>query len=974
MVKRLLLSFIFLALLYLFPDQSLAAVNCSLTTYSDKTASCDWNTGRGGQCKPTVPDCASSVCRDDYKCGSCTADYVTCSPNAQNETIVHQTSEGSQCPTTYTWTCGTGKACSTTTVNGCVDICNPRTTCTAGAECGTQSDGCGGTISCGPSTKTGTCSGCNYTTYTCTNNKWVGTNQGGSSNCNYTCTGSWCRTSDNSSCGQTCSAGPNSTCVNNSATCGAPNSCQTPCTPGNGTTVSSCGGNCTGPMCNGTGSSATCQTQCYGCVNPTTCQLRWASGSLAPGQCPNTGTPECSGATPTPAPVNPTPTPPPPSSCTGCFGSGGACTTVTSGCPSTPTDCNACSGGQCNSGFYDDYIYPSNKADGLEGPNGYIVVTRDGTSTVSLRSKNQCDGFVNISNVSSTGFAGGGTKPVVGTCAPLPNNRPYCPVTGNAAPAGTYTTQLNPTRRGSLGSVNLTVYVVSSSQNLSYTCSAGSGNNSTNVVLTWAPFQMSGGRTANRYCAYTDGVESDCINHNNPNRNPSITLAGLANDVYLFQVYGWYTNGTGNQEIAQTIAEATIETNRGTCIIPSYEIRGSVFIDTDGDGVKDSGEQNYRGGINIRDSRNGQVQTGSNGNYTITSTEPGNHTVEYRNPPAGYQMTRPITVPPPSYLVRVGGGSCDVGESGATCDANGNISNLNFGMNINSSPWIQATGGNIRMDGGIDNPIPSNASSSCQAGGSGGPYMALPGNGGEPGIIYSGDNSASFGNGFPSSTNWVVQQPEGQTYSPPTPNTIRTAYGYLEANAGQQGLTINDLAPYCPGGLGNCTLGDLPTGIYKTSGNLTLNASNIRAGRNVIILIGPDIAGTPGNLTIRGNIDVPQGSTAIFSASGDIYVESSVGEATNTSSTPNIEGIFSADRDFVVRGTNNCSVGPDRRLNVEGNIISNAALLGGSFTQQRDLCLGNVCPSVSIVQRLDLIVNLPPLLKAPNYIWKEVAP
>ncbi len=396
-------------------------------------------------------------------------------------------------------------------------------------------------------------------------------------------------------------------------------------------------------------------------------------------------------------------------------------------------------------------------------------------------------------------------------------------------------------------------------------------------------------------------------------------------------------------------------------------ISGSVFVDANGDGRKNVGESNYTGAITITSSGTGDIGTyPSPGSFLISNAQPGLRTISYGNLPAGYRLTYPINGPPPSFRVRVGP-SCDNGGSLDAICSGGNITNLNFGITINASPWIQATGGNIRIDSGINDQIPSNADPLC-----GGAYMSLPGNGGQPGIVHSGARSASFGNGQASANpyNWVVSAPDGQKYTPPTPNTVRTSYNYLLSNASQLALTINDLTAQCSGGLSNCNLSaNIPTGVYKADGNVTLTNANYTfpASRNIVILVN-------GNLTFGGKVHVPSGSTAMFSVSGDIHVDKGVGEATNTSSLSDLEGIFSADKNFIVEGNNSCSVGVDLRLNIAGNVISNAAYGGGSFVNQRNLCLGNICPSVSFTQRLDLIINLPPLLRAPNYIWKEVAP
>lgn len=391
----------------------------------------------------------------------------------------------------------------------------------------------------------------------------------------------------------------------------------------------------------------------------------------------------------------------------------------------------------------------------------------------------------------------------------------------------------------------------------------------------------------------------------------------------------------------------------------TYSTSGSIFVDTNKNGIKDTGESNYMGTSTITD--NGINVAVTNGSYTSSGQGAGQHTIAYTSLPQGYTMTKPINGPPASYTVAVGT-ACDPDGSSGVC-ASGSLSSVDFGI-TNQNPWIQSSGSDIRIDSGINNNIPANASAQC-----GGPYMSLPGNGGQPGVIYSGNNNASFGGGQASSTNWVVSSPDGLAYRPPTPNTIRTSYNYLLANANQQGLTQADLTPQCSGGLTNCALNqNLPSGFYLSNGDLTLSGNyTFPQGKNFIILVH-------GNLRINGQIHVPQGSTAIFSTSGNITVDPSVGEASNTSSNPDIEGIFSSDQNFIIAGINSCSIGPDKRLNISGNVIANASYSAGSFINNRDLCLGNICPAIFISPRLDMVLNLPAIIKAPNYIWQEVAP
>ena len=284
--------------------------------------------------------------------------------------------------------------------------------------------------------------------------------------------------------------------------------------------------------------------------------------------------------------------------------------------------------------------------------------------------------------------------------------------------------------------------------------------------------------------------------------------------------------------------------------------------------------------------------------------------------------------------------------------AAGDIINLNFGIN-NSYPWIQTVCGDIRMDNGITNQAPYGQStiitdSSCQS----------------PGIVFSGDATANFGQGQASSTNQVVggtTYPE--VYTPPSNNGIFSSYTNLDQKAHSGGLTTTNLASVCT--LSNCTLpANLQSGVYQANGNVTLNTYTVQNNRDLVFLIN-------GNLTINGNIITPTTSTSFFSVSGNIIVPASVGSAPSTT-TANLSGIFSTDRSFIMQTTGACT---DLRLNVEGTIIVNAGRTGGQVQNNRDLCSDNgYYPTLSITQRLDFILNLPDIIKTQTITSQEVAP
>lgn len=455
----------------------------------------------------------------------------------------------------------------------------------------------------------------------------------------------------------------------------------------------------------------------------------------------------------------------------------------------------------------------------------------------------------------------------------------------------------------------------------------------------------------------------------------------------------------------------------------AFTMTGNLFIDSNRNNRKDAGEQNYPGRPSLSIAGGNSCTTASGGSMTYTNTANTDGTYQYNitaesgtncfivRVPSGYSAVNP---PLRSFLVGSGmaygitfNGGCTVTYSpsapDATCSGGnfsnvnyaivpnptatptvtatptpsptptnptqvpsptliptplataGNIINLNFGIN-NLYPWIQTVCGDFRMDDGIENRVPAGqialvANASCNT----------------PGIAFSGDSSATFGKGQPSSTNQIAGgtvYPE--VYAPPNTGGIFSSYAYLNQKAQALGEEVIDLQTICPN-LANCTLpNNLADGIYKADGNVVLNAYTFANNSNHVFIID-------GNLTLNGNILVPQGSesTVLFSTSGDIIVPASVGNTLGIN-TANFSGIFSTDQSFIMQSNGNCN---DRKINFEGTLIVNAAQSGGRLQNQRDICADNATtPILQLTQRLDFVVNMPEFLKIQTITTEEVAP
>lgn len=398
-----------------------------------------------------------------------------------------------------------------------------------------------------------------------------------------------------------------------------------------------------------------------------------------------------------------------------------------------------------------------------------------------------------------------------------------------------------------------------------------------------------------------------------------------------------------------------------------FTISGVVFVDNNKNGIRDVGEDLYPGSVSVRISpaTADGTQELPTSTFTFKNVFAGTYTVTYGPVPLGYELVAP---PFATYIVRVGPG-CSVTPSqfGGGCSGQ-NANNVNFAIS-DSIPWIQGRGLNIRSDAGFTSLVP--LTTSC----GGGPYALSRGSYSRPGILYTGANSAAFGAGQLSETRWHAGgNAFPETYTPPSTGMIRTSYAALLSSITRSGTAITPLTDLegCED-LSDCRIpNEIESGVYLANGNVRLErfADNLPSSRQLVFLIN-------GNLFIDDVIrNIPLGSTVIFSVFGDIRVDRNIGAgAPSCTPSSHLEGFFSADRNFIIDGNNNCLSGTDRMLHIQGIAIANAARRGGSFKQNRDLCGGNLqYPAVLLRERMDMVLNLPDYVRSANFSWREVAP
>jgi hypothetical protein len=416
-----------------------------------------------------------------------------------------------------------------------------------------------------------------------------------------------------------------------------------------------------------------------------------------------------------------------------------------------------------------------------------------------------------------------------------------------------------------------------------------------------------------------------------------------------------------------------------TIVFAQYTVSGSVYIDTNKNQVKDAGES-FTGNISISPvpAAGTTVSTPpGTGTYTISNMGAGPNSVVFPVP-TGYSALYPR---PSQYGGLTLGPGCNTnGAIGASCSGN-NITNLNFGI-TNSISWLQATGGDVRIDNGFTNNVPAPPPAL---------YTVVDSLNGVTGVVFSGNGAANFCTPGPctnrsSTKQWVADGTQTPLFTAQT----RTSYTYMSKAITDNFITplaldasICGVGPTC-----NLATGVIQKGVYQSSGNITLGGATTYtfpsgSGVYYVFLIN-------GDLRIAQNILVPNGVTATFIASGDIIIDKSVSSPNgiacvaptvlnDTSTGCNVEGFYSADKNIIIDGNGEagCLGGgtPDTMVNVAGVLVANANRGSNKFILTRDLCDDNLSyPVVSVTQRVDFLLNAPEFIRYAKYNWKEELP
>ena len=369
----------------------------------------------------------------------------------------------------------------------------------------------------------------------------------------------------------------------------------------------------------------------------------------------------------------------------------------------------------------------------------------------------------------------------------------------------------------------------------------------------------------------------------------------------------------------------------------TYSLSGGVFIDTDPVGQR-NGEL-YTNPLNperiLINNRN--LNTYANSRFDATGfyvpgLSAGAYDVEFPTP---IRQNYVVSFHPERYRVTVGP----------------NGVNLDFGISqtTQQASWFQGVGGYMRSDAGSSVTIPAGQYFSITS-----PALL------SPGVIFN------FNVNRKSTKNWFVSSPFREGIS-------KMSYTYISDALRKGRATQHNLfgaGAQCGGGVSpNCFLDNPPGGYFYTNNrDIVIKKAVFRSNSKYVFLIDGDLTidiNDPNN-NDKAPWVVPPGTSVLFIAKGNIIIDPNV---------THIEGVFSADGDFIV---NSKDPADDSQLIIEGSVIANAKRDSANtkpFDNKRDLGdSNNTTPSVKIIYRPDFVLNAPPLIRYSNYNFHEVAP
>lgn len=233
------------------------------------------------------------------------------------------------------------------------------------------------------------------------------------------------------------------------------------------------------------------------------------------------------------------------------------------------------------------------------------------------------------------------------------------------------------------------------------------------------------------------------------------------------------------------------------------------------------------------------------------------------------------------------------------------------------------------------------------------------------------DGFAVVGNGV-IDANGVISQRSTNTYSlNTTKSRYQERYEYFYRNSGLGNTPSDDFAL-------QATDAQKPTYnaakiAYYRNGNLTVqNPWNVASGEKYVIFVDGNLTLTDGNGSNDALINVQEGGFLAFIVKGNITIDASLGNATLTSTTANLEGVYMADGTLTT-ATRGTAGGGDDRFIGEGVFVGWSGVdLNRDFSDGSSRSLqNNDKPAETFIYRPDFLVNMPDIMLVPIRLWQE---
>jgi hypothetical protein len=286
------------------------------------------------------------------------------------------------------------------------------------------------------------------------------------------------------------------------------------------------------------------------------------------------------------------------------------------------------------------------------------------------------------------------------------------------------------------------------------------------------------------------------------------------------------------------------------------------------------------------------------------------------------------------------------------------LSGLNFYLTNARDSWWQIKGGLAYAAGATGNSLRSYVPTTCIAPVcSPGLMTRLPdGTVGSSGFAITGGGALDTTQDTATQYTYSREDtPSDQRIQGMTQNGPREDYSFF---ARQLGIPSGSPVTFT----GSKPSGAPPGGAlaYYTNQPIVISTPwTVGAGERLVIMVDSTVR-------IEAPITVAPGGFLSIIASGNITVANTVGNATLTDATPNVEGIFVSSSQFVVEGGR---AGGDLRFVGAGTFVGwNGVGLQRQFANKPD---NDQTPSEQFIYRPDILANTPEALKRPIQIWQE---